>query len=240
MIKSYKAKGALSDKDLLDKRVKEGLWSEDKEKKLKFLENNIRIMSDKKRKASISSQIEDIEELISGYEKEYISIYNERSSLLNLSAESLTLSAVIEYTIHLSFFSDQLLTQHAFSIEDVVDFSTKELHETILEHRRFAALFCNNNIRRISVNRNVRSFIKASSNVESFFGKRGCDLTANQVKLFDFAKYFTSLIEKIEDITEEEKTDPDEIERIFILESNKDNIKPAETRGKLLDVFSKT
>lgn len=240
MIESYKKKGALSHKELLEKKIKEGLWSQEKEKKIAFIENNIRIMSEKKRKASISSQIEDIEELIEGYKKEYIEMYKEKSSLLNLSAESLSLSPVIEYTIHLSFFEDTMFLKNAFSIDDVIDFSTEELHQMILEHRKFVDIFSNKSLRKISVDKNIRSFVKASNNAESFFGKRGCSLTANQIKLFDFSKYFINLIDRIEDITEEEKNDPDEIERIFILESNKDQIKPAETRGKLLEVFAKT
>lgn len=240
MVESYKKKGALSYTDLLNKKIEEGLWSKDKEKKLSSIQNNVRIMSEKKRKASIPSQIEEIEELIENYEQEYTNIYKEKSSLLNLSAESLSLSPVIEYTIYISFFEDENLKNKAFSIDDVVDFSSEELYEMILEHRRFINLFSNKNLRKISVDKNIRAFIKASSNTETFFGKRGCSLTANQIKLFDFSKYFTGLIDRIEDITEEEKCDPDEIERIFILESNKDQIKPAETRGKLLEVFTKT
>lgn len=239
LIEEYKGKGALPKKDLLEKKIKEGLWTVEKEKKMTSLENNIRLMSQKKRKASIVSQIEDIEELIKDYEKEYIKLYQEKNSLINLSAESLASSATTEFIISLSFYNDEACKEKTFSLEDVIDFSTDELSEILVIYKDCSDLFKTDNIKKISVNSNVKIFVKAATNAESFFGRSGSKLTRNQVYLFDYCKYFSSLLDRIQDIDEEERQDPDEIERIFILEMNKDQIKPGESRAKLMEAFGK-
>jgi hypothetical protein len=240
MLSYYKNKGAFLRDDLLKMRIKEGVWSEDKDKKITFLENNIRIMIDKKKKASIESQIDEIEEIVSNYEKDYIALATERNSILSLSAESLTSSAVTEFILSLSFYNDKELNNKSFEIDDVIDFSTQEMNCYIKEHRLFMNNLSNFNLRFVGANENVRGFIKASNNAESFFGVRGCSLTSNQIKLFDYAKYFSSLIERIQDITDDEKNHPDEIERRYILESNKQEVKPEESKSKLMEVFNKT
>lgn len=216
------------------------MWSEDKEKKLNFIEQNIKTMTEKRRKASISSQLDDIDELIKSYEDQYSQIYKDRMSLLALSAESLSITPVLEFTISISFFEDVSLSKQMFSLEDVIEFSTQQLNEVIVCYKSFADKFSNQNLRRVSVDKNVRHFIKASAGAEAFFGLTGCRLTSNQIKLFDLSKYFSSLIDQIKEITEEEKSNPDEIESLYILQMNENQIKPAETRGKLLEVFSKT
>lgn len=240
MVEDYEKKGALKSVDLIQKKIEEGLWSADKEGKLASLEKNISLMSQKKNKASIQSQIEDIEELIRGYEKDYLNILHEKNHLLNLSAESLASSAQTEFLVHLSFYNDENLKDCTFPMESVIEFDSHELGEIFSVYKDCSSFFTIENIRKVSASERVKSFVKASAGAETFFGKNGCDLSLYQIKLFDYSKYFIGLLEKIEEISAEERSDPDEIERIFILEMNKEKEKQGVGRDQLMKAFSKT
>lgn len=239
MIEFYKGKGAFGEKELIETKIKSGDWSIDQQNKMDFLSKNIGLMVSKKRKASVLSQLEAIEEIIKDYEKEYRILERIKNSLLNLSAESLALSAKAEYVIALHFFSDSDLKNNSFTLDEVINFYTEELIEVLSVYRNINKEISLDNIRRISIKPYVREAIKSSSGIESFFGKKGYELTLAQIRLFDYSNYFTKLLEKIEDITPEEQEDPDEIERIFILTINKDNEKPSMDRSGMIHKLSK-
>ena len=222
-IESYKAKGALSKKDLLDKKIKENLWSEEQEKTLNSLNNNIELMLSKRSKAVLDEQLDEIDNIIKDYRISYNSLLSKKESLLNLSAETLSNGPITEYILHLSFYEDEKLEKKAFDIEDVIDFSDEELYEVIDCYRTCLDSFSTSNIRKLSALKNVRDYIKNSSNAESYFNRSGYLLSQNQLTLFDYSKYFISLLEKISNITYEESNDADEIERIFITETNSKN-----------------
>lgn len=239
MLGEYKEKGALLEADLIEKKIKEGLWEENKEKKLNKLETDIRIMSESKKKAAIPSQLLDIEEVIEGFEKQRRDLLLDRSTLTSLSAETLTRSALTEFIVHLSFYKDFSCSENLFSLEDVIDFSREELWEVVSEQTRVSYNFGAKSLRKISVSSVIRDFIKSSNGPESFFGKSGYLLTLNQVHLFEYGKYFTSLIEQL-DLSYEDKQDPDEIERQYLLKiNNKKEENPDKTRGKLINSFAK-
>lgn len=222
-IESYKAKGALSKKDLLDKKIKENLWSEEQDKTLISLSNNIQLMLSKRSKAMFDEQLDEIDNIITDYRKSYNSLLSKKENLLNLSAETLSNGPITEYILHLSFYKDEKLENKVFEIEDVIDFSDQELYEVVDCYKDCLDLFSTSNIRKLSALKNVRDYIKNSSNPESYFNKNGYLLTQNQLTLFDYSKYFISLLEKTENITDEERNDADEIERIFITEMNNKN-----------------
>lgn len=221
----YKNQGALSKKDLLNKKIEEGLWTEEENKKLKSLEDNIQLMFSKRSEAIIETQIDDIDLLIKDYEKKYYDLLNKKESLLKFSAESLSSSPTSEFILYSTFYQDENLQKKYFELDDVINFDDNELIETINCYKNIISLFGLNNIRKLSVNRRVSDSVKNSINAESFFGIKGLLLTQNQVTLFDNCKYFSSILEKIVDITEEERQDPNEIEKIFIAQMNSKNKK---------------
>lgn len=232
-IEKYKQKGALSKEDLIKKKIEENLWSEDKDKEIKSLENNIQIMFTRRSKALLETQIEDIDSIIKEYEKKYHSLLSQRESLLRLSAETLANSPITEFIIHLSFYQDEQLQRKCFDLEEVIDFDDEELYETISCYRNSIDRFNLKNIKKVSLNRKISDFIKNSSNAESFFGRSGYLITQNQITLFENCKYFLSLLEHIKDITDEERQDPEEIEKLFIAQTNNKKEKEPASRETL-------
>lgn len=180
-------------------------------------------MLSRRSKALLPEQLDEIDDIIKDYQKSYNSLAQKKENLLNLSAETLSNGPITEYILYLSFYKDEKLENKLFEIEEIIDFDDNELFETINSYRRCLNLFGTSNIRRLSVSKNVQDYVKNSSNAESYFNRSGFLLTQNQLSLFDYCKYFISLIEKIPNITEEQRNDPDEIEKIFIIEMNSKN-----------------
>jgi len=180
-------------------------------------------MLSKRSKAMLDEQIDQIDEIILDYRKSYNALLSKKEALLNLSAETLSNGPITEFILHLSFYQDEKLEKKVFELEEVIDFNDDELYEVIDSYRACLDLFSTSNIRKLSALKNVRDYIKNSSNAESYFNRSGYLLTQNQLSLFEYSKYFISLIEKIQDITDEESSNADEIERIFITEMNNKN-----------------
>ena len=222
-IENYKAKGALSKKDLLDQKIKDNLWSNEEENTLKSLDSNIQLMSSRRAKALLPEQLDEIDNIIKDYRKSYNLLALKKENLLNLSAETLSNGPITEYILHLSFYKDEKIENKLFEIDEIIDFDDDELFEVINCYKECLNLFNASNMRRLSVSKNIQDYIKNSSNAESYFNRSGYLLTQNQLSLFDYSKYFISLIEKINDITDEERNDPDEIEKLFITEMNSKN-----------------
>jgi hypothetical protein len=205
---------------------------------MKKLESHVSLMYSKRNKAVYEDQLAEIDSIISGYEKSYYKLFNEQSRLLNLSAETLANSLVSDFIIHQSFYQDSNLNRKIFSLEDILDLEDSEISETIRCYREISDLFIIKNIKKIAVSQKIRDFVKNSSNAESFFGRSGSKLTQNQVNLFDYSKYFISLFEHIKDISDEDKLDPDEVERAFIMEMNSKKNKNQDTSGNLKAIAS--
>jgi hypothetical protein len=196
-------------------------------------------MTAKKRKAAVLTQLNDIEELIEGYQKEYSELVFQKHRLLHLSAEQMASSAKIEFIVHQSFFNDEECRHNSFTLDDVASFDTDELNAILQQYKIVSEEINQTNVRKISVKSYVREAIKLSAGIEHFFGKKGFELSIVQGHLFDYSNYFVKLLERIENISPEDREDPDEIERLFILEMNKDSIKQGADRTKLQQAFTK-
>lgn len=238
MVSLYKDKGALAEKELLDLKIKTGEWSADKEEKINFILKNISLMSEKRKKAAIPSQMESIDEVIDTYKKDCSKLESEKSNLLRLSAESLALSAKIEYIIHLSFFDDANCSKNSFSLDNAINFSIDELVELLEIHKKINERISLQNIKKVSIRNYIRDSIKHSLGIESFFGKKGYELTVPQIYLFDYAKYFQKILENIDHSYIEDNEDPNSIEDAYIFYINKDKVKEGAERSDLVNKFN--
>jgi len=222
-ISSYAIKGAKKQDQILKEKIKTKEWSEDYESQIKSLERNILLMHEKKSKASIESQIDEIDEIIKDYHKDLSPLLEQKFSFFLNSAEHLADLATTDFVLSISLFLDQELKTLKFQLEDIEYFSNEET-------KIYVKLYQNNNvnlsrdiIRKVAIDPKFIYFFEGSVSPESFFGKCGKDLTQNQILLFDTAKRFSKLISEIDDLSEEERSDPDLIEKAYILFKNSEN-----------------
>jgi len=221
--KLFISKGAKTQPEILELKIKSGEWSIDFENKISSIQQNIKLMAEKRSKASLPSQLDEINSIIEDYNKELFPLLSKKNSLFELSAENLTESTVTDFILSISLFSDELCKNPLFAFDDVEHFSSIELNKYIDLYKNNISVLDYHKIREVSVYPKFYHFFKTSVSAESFFGKRGMDLTQNQVILFDSAKYFEKLLENIEDLTEEERLIPEEIENAYILSKNAEN-----------------
>jgi|688.fasta_scaffold215668_1 hypothetical protein len=196
-------------------------------------------MAARRPKALLESQIEDIDSIIKDYEKKYYILNIERDALLRLSAESLSDSLISEYIIYLTFYQDESLKSKLFDLDEIANFDDNEISQCVVPYKEYANLFNFKNIKKISINSRILDTIKNSSNAESFFSRSGYLLTQNQITLFETCKYFISILDNIKDITNEERQDPDLIEKIFITQMNEKNKNKNQPASNLRSVAEK-
>lgn len=238
---TFKNKGAKTQEEIIELKIKTGEWSQDFEHKITTIRQNISLMTEKKSKASIISQIDEIDSIIRDYNKELLPLLNKKNSFFELSAETLTESAVTDFILSISLFTDEHCKNKLLNFEDVEHFSPEELGRYIEIYKNNISVLDYHKIREVSVYPKFYHFFKSCNSSESFFGRKGMDLTQNQVILFDSAKYFEKLLEQIDGLSEEERLIPEEIENAFILSRNAENtnqdssLRNAYTKAKLFN-----
>lgn len=231
-IDRYLKLGAKTEYQILQEKKETKLWTDEDENQIKSLELNISLMQEKKGKASIESQLEEIDIIIKEYVDKLNPLLNKRYSLLLTSAEHLAEMASTDFVLSLSLFRDRELTVPYFSLEDIEHFTESETQKYVRLYRETVASLDHNMLRKTSINPRFFDFFKNASSAESYFGKSGKDLTRNQIILFDCAKYFHMLIGEVPDLTDEERLDPEKIERAVILTRNqKDEPKDNDLRN---------
>lgn len=216
----YKNLDAKTESEILEIKKKSGEWSEEEEKKIERIRFNIQNMRDKRGKASIESQLDEIDKIILEYQNELFPLLSKKNRFFINSAERFADTAVTDFILSIALFQDKELKKPLFSLSDIEYFTEEETYKYVSIYKDLIGSLNYDKMKKVSVCPRYFSFFKNSANAESFFGKCGKDLTQNQVVLFDVAKYFQKLLEHISDITEEERGDPDAIERLFILSQN--------------------
>lgn len=219
-LEHFKDRGAKTREDIIIEKIQASEWSQAEDKQIEAIERNISLMRDKKAKASIESQLDEIDGIISDYYKDLNPLINKKESFFVNSAETFTESAVTDYILSRSLFKNENCSIPYLELEEIEHLDQSELFKYINLYKELIGRIDYVTIRKIAVYPKFFTFFRNSNSAESFFGKAGKDLTQNQVILFECVKYFEKLIENTPNLTDEERSDPDELERAFILGKN--------------------
>ena len=220
MLDHYIKLGAKTQEDIIGEKRKNESWTVDEDNQIKSLENNIFLMREKRCKASIESQLEEIDLIINEYLDKLNVLLNKKHAFFLTSAEYLADMASTDFVLSMSLFRDKELSQPAFSLEEVEHFTDKDTQKYVKLYHDTISCLDFKTIRKVSINPRFFDFFKNAVSAETFFGKNGKDLTRNQILLFDCAKYFHPLVAEVPDLTEEERCDPEKIEKAVILSRN--------------------
>lgn len=219
----YISIGAKKQEDILEQKRQENLWSDEMESKIKSLENNILLMSNKRGRAYIESQLDEIDQIIADYQSELNELLNKKNSFFVNSAETYADSAITDFIIQKSFFVDKELVRPKFSLSDVEYLDKEEIAKYVKFYSISAGKIDLKMIKYVAINPKFYMFFEKSSSSESFFGRPGFKVTRNQILLFDYSKYFADIIGKTPDLSADERKDPDKIEKAFIVSQNQDS-----------------
>lgn len=172
--------------------IEEGSWSEQKNKQIKELLLYISGMRETKVKLFRQAEIDQINRTIKETEDKLKELENEKSQLLQCTAEIFAQKKITEYQIFKSVFNNDKLLFNAEEYDDLSDVELVFLANLYNEKLMF---FNEKNFKRIALsNFFLNSFYLCENNPFTFYGKPIIQLTLFQIEVFSHAVYFKHIL----------------------------------------------
>lgn len=186
-----KRKGLLAQEEKIKILCEQGVWSNEKEEKIKNLQEEISLNQTTLKKLIIASQTKNIKDIIKQKEDELLNIIKEKNELLELTAETYASKKSNEYIIYLSLYKKDLKNMEFDSENDFLELSETDLIEYIYAYREFMDTLNIKNIKKIAVCPFfINTFFLCEDNPFNFYGKPITHLTQFQVDLFSIARSY--------------------------------------------------
>lgn len=172
--------------------IEEGSWSIDKNNQIRDNLLFITNMKETKTKLFRQAEIEQINRTIKETEEKVKTLENERTQLLQFTAESFANKKITEYQIFKSF----ILDDSAFFTQDEFDALTDiELADIVNLYNDKFIYFNERNFKRIALSSFfLNSFYLCKDNPFIFYGKPIVQLTMFQVEIFGHATFFKHIL----------------------------------------------
>lgn len=175
--------------------IKEGLWSEEKEKEISKIKQFLSGLKQTKLKLFKESDIKEVQSSIDENAKILNSLVKEKKELVSFTVEDYVAKKVNEYYMFISLFKDKSLELPFFTEEEFDDLENKNLFDLINIYNKISEDFKDINLKRISLSPSYLSiFNLCDDNVYNLHGKGAIFLTFYQIELFSFARYFKNAV----------------------------------------------
>jgi hypothetical protein len=175
--------------------IKEGLWSEDKNKKIIELDKFISNLKTTKSKLFLKAQIDQINTEIDKNDAELKALKYEKKDLIGYTVEEYAAKKINEYYMYVSLFEDEKLQNRFFKKEDYDELDNKDIVLLIRSYNEVNDKFNDRNLKRISLAGYFSNiFYLSNDDPYIFYGKPLVELSFYQIELFSYGKYFKSII----------------------------------------------
>lgn len=209
--------GRLTRKQILDKCKKDGSWSSSDQDSLDNLTRDIKAFSAKRNLGSsskeelwsLNDEIKEMTKLINNLEHKKIRLTSD-------SAESYADDRALEKRLQLSLFSDEALSKHMFSEEDLENIDDLYYNSILNLYVDFLASFSIEKLKNLSVRRFVQTLFSVTQDEFKIFNIPIIDLSMNQLHLLRFGKYYRTLLDEIREIEDDDIVNPERIEEVFL------------------------
>ena len=203
-------KKLLTNEQIIERSIKQNVWSEDNEAKIKTLSFSIDSLKKLKTKNARSLSLDDIDSSINEKQKELDSLSIARNSLLDSSAENYANRKCFNYKIYAYFFNDKECTKRLFDWKEYCELEKHEIfsyYSTLVDVlKRFSqdnlkwCAFSNDFLLDYSIYENSPGLI---------FGGNALNLTYYQKDVIIYAKRIYSIINSGHNIPKECYANPD-------------------------------
>ncbi len=207
--KTLERKGVESEEQLLDRFRKNGLWSEEEEKKLESLKNDVESCQATLDKIFIERDRKEFEKHFREVQKDYNFLYIKKWDFIKNSREVLTNKKINDYYVISSLYKDARLTEKFVSEEENEDIDY-DYRPLIKGYDKISQKMSSLNIKKICIKPFFRdSWDLCDSNAAYYyFGKPLYQLTYNQTALANYAIIFGNIFKNYPEIKAD---DPDKI-----------------------------
>jgi hypothetical protein len=205
------SKGIPSEKEMLDSLREDGLWSDNDDKKIIDLEQEIEGLQGAKRNSFLPSQKKNIQETINSKKKDLNFLFNKKAELVGKTSERYGSQRSNEEFIRYLIYSDHQCSQHFFTDEQFSNLSENEIEFFIKESDQIGRRLCESNIQHVVLRDFFNMYMSQTEDVAAFYGKPIIELSVYQLKLAIYARIFYNIFQYHEDIPERMKQDPEAI-----------------------------
>lgn len=217
------AKGALTEEDRLSYLIKNGQWSDAKEKEIAVQRDTIIRFEEGKKALLVPSHIKRHEEDTQKEREKLVKMLVERGNLMGITAEVYAQQRLNDfYTIN-NLFSDEGLTLPFLTEDSFEDLGDSMVEDITSAYNRAVEPCSDTNLRKLSVQDFFVSYYAlCGDSAADFFGTAVANLTFYQIRLCSFARYYKHLLEHtdINRIPREQRNDPEAIDRAFTSQKN--------------------
>ncbi len=234
------SKGIPSEKEMLDSLREDGLWSDDDDRKIIDLEQELDGLRGAKRNSFLPSQKKHIQETILTKQKELHFLFNKKAELVGKTSEKYGSQRSNEEFIRYLIYADQQCSRHFFTDDEFANLSEEEVEFFVKENDYISRRLNENNIQHVVLRDFFNMYMSQTENVSAFYGKPIIELSVYQLKLAIYARIFFNIFQYNEDIPERMKQDPEAILDFVDRKKNKDSKNYVNTEKGASAVFGAT
>jgi hypothetical protein len=202
------SKGIPSEKEMLDSLREDGLWSDNDDRAIINLEQEIEGLKASKLAAFLPSQKKALQDSIESKRKELYLLLNKKAELVGRTSERYGSQRSNEEFIRYLIYSDPQCLQHFFTDEQFANLSEDELEFFIRENDGISQRLNESNIQYCVLRDFFNMYLSQTEDVSAFYGKAIIELSVYQLKLAIYARVFFNIFQYHEDLPERMKQDP--------------------------------
>ena len=189
-----KSKKLPTEKEKIEYLIEEGLWSNEKEEKVKTLKEYIIGLEETKSKIFMEAEVNYVKEQIEIKSQKLKDLTMEKLKLVGVTAEKYAEKRSNEYYMRMVIYKDKEFKEPYYSEEDFDDLSDQSLNDVFTLYSGASRFLNNQCIKRLSIASFFTTFYYlCDDNPYTFYGKPVYTLTFFQNELFAYARYFKSL-----------------------------------------------
>lgn len=202
------SKGIPSEKEMLDSLREDGLWSDDDDRKIVDLEQELEGLRSSKRLSFLPSQKKNIQETIDSKQRELHFLFTKKAELVGKTSEKYGSQRSNEEFIRYLIYSDRQCSRHFFTDDEFSNLSEEEVEFFVKENDLISHRLNESNIQHVVLRDFFNMYMSQTEDVSAFYGKPIIELSVYQLKLAIYARIFFNMFQYHEDIPETIKKDP--------------------------------
>jgi hypothetical protein len=234
------SKGIPSEEEMLNSLRLDELWSDEDDRKIVSLEEDIEGLQGSKRSSFLPSQKKNIQATIESKRKDLYFLLNKKAELVGKTSERYGSQRSNEEFIRYLIYSDRQCLHHFFTDEDFAELSEEDLEFFVKENDAISQRLNESNIQHVVLRDFFNMYISQTEDVSSFYGKPIIELSVYQLKLAIYARIFFNMFQYHEDIPERAKKDPEAIFDFVERKKNNNSKSPSNNDGGASAVFGAT
>lgn len=202
------SKGIPSEKEMLDSLREDGLWSDDDDRKIIDLEQELDGLQQSKKVSFLPSHKQNIQSQIESKQKDLYFLYSKKTELVGKTSETYGSQRSNEEFIRYLIYSDPKCSEHFFTDEEFANLSEEEVDFFVKENDAISKRLSESNIQHAVLRDFFNMYMSQTENISAFYGKPIIELSVYQLKLAIYSRILFNIFQYHEDIPERIKKDP--------------------------------